>query len=336
MRQACWIVGLVATAIALVAALLFGPFRPDGDRPPMQATLAATQPPHDVPLGAFLGSDATGVAATAKFQQWLGGSAQLTVGRSYLPGDNWSDIDGDSRIIGPWAAWGAAKPERTLVLNVPMVAPNEGQLPDAKVATLLRQGASGAYDSHFRTLAQRLVAAGAVTTTIVLGWEMNGVTYSSRCRPDPSAWKDYWRRIVTTMRKVPGAQFRFDFAPSRGTDDIPWTQCYPGDDVVDIVGMDSYDQEPGKGFDSYVSQPYGLNAQVKFAADHHKPVSYPEWGLFEYGDDPDYVREMYNWFNTHDVAYESITDYCPHGVFGCASNPQSSDAYRELFSGREK
>ncbi|MGW3061719.1 hypothetical protein ACWC98_38270, partial [Streptomyces goshikiensis] len=31
----------------------------------------------------------------------------------------------------------------------------------------------------------------------------------------------------------------FDFAPNRGKDAIGWTECYPGDDVVDIVGMDS-------------------------------------------------------------------------------------------------
>ena len=105
---------------------------------------------------------------------------------------------------------------------------------------------------------------------IVLGWEMNGTTYTHRCGPDPEAWKKYWNRIVTTMRAVPGQKFRFDFAPTRGRDAVPWTQCYPGDDTVDIIGMDSYDQPAGMTFDEQVEEPYGLQAHVDFAKAHGK------------------------------------------------------------------
>ncbi len=94
------------------------------------------------------------------------------------------------------------------------------------------------------------------------------------------------------MRSVPGADFRFDFAPSRGRDAIPWTECYPGDDYVDVIGMDSYDQPPGVSFTEQIKEPYGLQAQVDFAQAHGKPVSYPEWGLFRNGDNPDYIRQM--------------------------------------------
>ncbi len=340
MKRARWIVGLLTVGAIAVAGLATTPWEraPWRHAIPLSAPLTrpasptpvATTAAHQTPFGAFLGSDATGVAAVAKFQSWLGGR-QVTVGHTYLPGDNWSDIEGDAGIIKPWAAWAGGAPERMLVLNVPMVAPNEGNLSDGQVADLMRQGAAGTFNDHFRTLAQRLVAAGAGETIIVLGWEMNGTTYSSRCRPETEAWKAYWREIVLTMRGVEGAKFRFDFAPTRGLDDVPWTQCYPGDDVVDIIGMDSYDQEPGRSFGSYITEPYGLDTQVRFAAEHHKPVSYPEWGLFRYGDDPGYVQGMHDWFAHHDVLYETITDYCPHGVWGCSANPRSSDTYRRLF-----
>jgi hypothetical protein len=95
--------------------------------------------------------------------------------------------------------------------------------------------------------------------------------------------------------------------------------------------MDSYDQYPGRSFSDFVHQPYGLQAQADFAMAHGKPVSYPEWGLFDYGDDPVYVRGMYRWFSSHNVAYQSITDYCPHGVWTCRANPASSIAYRQVF-----
>jgi Glycosyl hydrolase family 26 len=219
------------------------------------------------------------------------------------------------------------------VVNVPMAVPNEPALSDDAAAALLRVGAEGRFDAHFRSLAERLVERRAGDAVIVLGWEMNGTTYSGRCAPDPVAWKQYWRKIVAAMRTVPGQRFRFDFAPVRGTQAVPWPLCYPGDDVVDIIGMDSYDQAPGRTFSDFVHQPYGLQAHADFAAAHGKPMSFPEWGLYDNGDNPTYVRAMHNWFNAHDVAYQSITDYCPHGVWACSANPESSRAFQELFGG---
>jgi hypothetical protein len=284
---------------------------------------------HPVPLGAFLGADHHGVDRVDGFAAWLG--APVTVGRTYLPGTSWENIQGPAWALDPWSAWRSARPGRVLVLNVPMAAPNEPPVGDEEAASLLRSGADGRYDAHFRTLAHRLVDRRANDTIIVLGWEMNGTTYSGRCAPDAAAWKGYWRRIVAVMRSVPGQRFRFDFTPVRGRQAIPWTECYPGDDVVDIVGMDSYDQEPGRTFRDFVTQPYGLQAQADFAAAHGKPMSYPEWGLYDYGDDAAYICAMHSWLTTHDVAYQSITDYCPHGVWGCAANPDSARAYRQLF-----
>ncbi|WP_111830738.1 glycoside hydrolase family 26 protein [Actinomadura madurae] len=284
-----------------------------------------------VPLGAFLGSGGEGVARLGPFERWLGST--VTVGRTYLPGDDWDDIEGPRELLAAWARWKEADPRRMLVVNVPMMAPNETWLPRPVLASLLRAGARGVFDGHYRALARRLVSAGAGDAVLVPGWEMNGEAYAGRCAPDPEAWKTYWRRIVAAMRGVPGTRLRFDFAPSRGRDAIPWTQCYPGDDVVDIIGSDSYDQPAGKSFQSFVDEPYGLRDHADFAAAHGKPISFPEWGLFRNSDNPEYVRGMHDWIMSHDVAYQSITDYCPHGVWSCGGNPRSAAAYRELFGG---
>ncbi len=220
------------------------------------------------------------------------------------------------------------------VLNVPMLERNEERVSDAHVRLLLRQGAAGVFDHHFRRLAERLVALKVPDTVIVPGWEMNGITYTHRCGPDPQAWKKYWNRIVTTMRSVPGQEFRFDFTPTRGRDAIPWTQCYPGDDTVDIIGMDSYDQPRGMSFDEQVKEPYGLQEHVDFAKAHGKPISYPEWGLFRNGDNAEYMRRMLAWMDEHKPLYNTLTDYCPHGVWQCEDNPRSSEVYRSVLFGR--
>ncbi|WP_405807017.1 glycoside hydrolase family 26 protein [Streptomyces sp. NBC_01187] len=298
---------------------------------------AARTGPSDVPAeyrraeGAFLSSTPEGVERIADLQLWLGGR-RLQVGHTYLPGDVWANIEGKPDFLRPWTKWRRTDSERMFVLNVPMLERNEKNVPDGKVRSLLRTGARGAFDRHFRTLAERLVRLGAPDTVLVLGWEMNGTTYTHRCGPDPRAWKSYWRRIVTTMRAVRGQKFRFDFAPNRGEDAIGWTKCYPGDDVVDIIGMDSYDQPPGEDFTDMVNQPYGLRQQVEFAAAHRKPISYPEWGLFRNGDNPEYMRGMLRWIDRHKPLYQTITDYCPHGVWQCRGNPESSAVFRDWLS----
>jgi hypothetical protein len=286
------------------------------------------------PMGAFTDSGAEGVQSLAALQKWLGGT-DIRVGHTYLPGDSWDAIEGDTGLLRPWADWRRADHSRMLVLNVPMQEHNEDRLSDYEVRGLIQQGASGEDDEHFTRLARRLVSLGVPDTVIVLGWEMNGTTYAHRCGPDPEGWKAYWNRIVAAMRAVPGQHFRFDFAPNRGQDAIAWTECYPGDASVDIVGMDSYDQPPGESFFDQVTEPYGLQAQVTFAARHHKPISYPEWGLFRNGDNPDYMSLMLAWIARHRPVYQTLTDYCPHGVLECTDNPKATAVYRALLYGRK-
>ncbi|MET9324790.1 glycosyl hydrolase [Streptomyces sp. NPDC003038] len=287
-------------------------------------------PASDIAMGAYLHYGPPGVARIPHLSRWLGGR-EIRVGHTYLPGDQWAGIEGNVGFLRDWARWRRAKPDRMFVLNVPMQERNEERLPDHEVAQLIRAGAEGQYDRHFARLAERLVSLGVPDTVIVLGWEMNGTTYTHRCGPDPEGWKVYWKRVVNTMRAVPGQKFKFDFAPNRGTDAIGWTTCYPGDDVVDVVGMDSYDQAPGRTFDDQITQPYGLQQHVDFAKAHGKEISYPEWGLFRHGDNPEYVRRMLKWIEQHKPLYHTITDYCPHGVWQCKQNPRSAKVFRDAL-----
>ncbi|ANS65357.1 secreted protein [Streptomyces lincolnensis] len=333
----------VAATVAATAVLASGPGFAAGAGaaraadPPAPTTPAVPEPDRpkaDGPaFGAYLDYGARGVARIAELSQWLGG-AELRVGHTYLPGDRWSNIEGAPGFLDVWADWRTEKADRMLVLNVPMMERNEENVSDAQVRMLLRRGAAGEFDHHFRALAERLVELKVPDTVIVLGWEMNGITYTHRCGPDPDSWKKYWNRIVTTMRAVPGQKFTFDFTPTRGRDAVPWTQCYPGDDTVDIIGMDSYDQPTGLSFDEQIKEPYGLQEHVDFAKAHGKPISYPEWGLFRNGDNPEYMRRMLAWMDEHKPVYNTLTDYCPHGVWQCGNNPKASEVYRSVLFGR--
>ncbi|WP_420167303.1 glycoside hydrolase family 26 protein [Streptomyces violaceoruber] len=326
---------IVSCVAALALSLLAGGGIAGRQTPGQDAVDGAAPGPRraagDTAHGAYLDYGPDGVSRMAELSRWLGG-AELRVGHTYLPGDLWVNIEGAPAFLESWAEWKRADADRMFVLNVPMLERNEERVPDGQVRTLLRAGAAGEYDDHFTRLAERLVGLGVPDTVIVLGWEMNGTTYTHRCGPDPASWKAYWERIVTAMRAVPGQEFRFDFTPSRGRDAVPWTECYPGDDVVDIVGMDSYDQPPGETFDDQVNDPYGLQKHVDFAAEHGKPISFPEWGLFRNGDNPEYMRRMLEWIDRHEPLYQTVTDYCPHGVWQCTSNPRSSEVFRSMMT----
>ncbi|MGQ0575121.1 MAG: glycoside hydrolase family 26 protein [Pseudonocardia sp.] len=299
-------------------------------------------------FGVFLGSDELGIERIPAFEEFLGGTP-LQVGHTYLPGNSFQDVTGSPQLLQPWARWKADNPDGLFVLNVPMAAPNEaseqearqgGQaLTDEQVSNLLAAGAGGEFDGIYQTLGQRLVQLGLSDAVIVPGWEMNGTTYSHRCAPNPPAWQQFFRRVVASMRSVEGQRFLFDFNPSRGRDAIAWTECYPGDDVVDIIGMDTYDQPSGGTWEDFVSEDYGLQDHVDFATQRGKPISFPEWGLFRNGDNPEYIRNMVAWIRSHDTVYSTYTNYCPHTVLAlgpesntCA-NPQSAAALQEAFGG---
>ncbi|MFJ3928363.1 glycoside hydrolase family 26 protein [Streptomyces sp. NPDC090022] len=317
---------------ACVATLVAGLLISAGTQATAPRQAARDDAGPEVAVGAYLHYGSPGVTRMRELSRWLGGT-DLRAGHTYLPGDTWSNIEGAPASLRSWARWRNARADRLFVLNVPMLERNEAGLPDEQIAGLLHAGARGEYDHHFRRLAERLVALRLADTVIVLGWEMNGFQYSHRCRPAPERWKEYWRRIVAAMRSVEGQRFSFDFAPNRGPDAIAWTKCYPGDDVVDIIGMDTYDQAPGNSFEEMVTQPYGLQRQVDFARERGKPISYPEWGLFRNGDNPEYMRSMLAWIAEHQPLYHSITDYCPHGVWQCSQNPRSARVFREFLSG---
>ncbi|MCL8017876.1 glycoside hydrolase family 26 protein [Streptomyces sp. AS02] len=324
----------VTAGVFAAAALVPGPAVADDTASPTPPG-ATHSPPgaaaRGPAFGAYLHYGPVGLERMKQLSRWLGGH-ELRVGHTYLPGDVWHNIEGAHGFLDSWAKWRRAKADRLLVLNVPMMDRNEENVPDDDVRELLRRGASGEFDDHFEALAERLVDLDVPDTVIVLGWEMNGVTYTHRCGPDPESWKRYWQRIVTVMRSVPGQKFRFDFAPSRGMDAIPWPECYPGDEFVDILGMDAYDQPGGLSFDEQVSEPYGLQHHVDFARRHRKPISYPEWGLFRNGDNITYMLRMLAWMDEHKPLYNTITDYCPHGVWLCSDNPRAAALYRALLS----
>ncbi|MGA2520291.1 MAG: glycosyl hydrolase [Acidimicrobiales bacterium] len=160
----------------------------------------------------------------------------------------------------------------------------------------------------FQQVAQNLVDAGQDYAVIRIGWEWNTDFYSWGVQnTTPAQYVTAFDDIVTTMRSVPGQHFLFDWCAANGA--VPtngsYAASYPGDQYVDYVGTDVYD-EPATSWSTELNDVGGLASTVAFAQANGKSVSIPEWGL-DGVDDPTFIDEMYAFIANpaNSVAYSS-------------------------------
>ncbi|MGH2839804.1 MAG: glycoside hydrolase family 26 protein, partial [Solirubrobacteraceae bacterium] len=240
--------------------------------------------------------------------------------------------------------WRPTKYDNRVIYSVPM-------LPDT--GGTLAAGAAGQYNGYFRTIAQRLVAGGEANAVLRLGWEMNGTWFKwSMNVPNGAAdYAAYWRQIVTTMRSVPGAHFKFDWCPAA---DSPWVNgqqikaeaAWPGGAYVDYIGLDIYDkswvtnyQDPAARWTYNMNTGNGMRWHRDFARAKGKPMTFPEWGLSKRadghggGDAPYFIEQMYSWIKANNVAYNLYFEFADdgdHRIFS-GDTPLAAKRFRELF-----
>ncbi|HEY1689383.1 MAG TPA: glycosyl hydrolase [Solirubrobacteraceae bacterium] len=267
------------------------------------------------------------------FSNWLG--QRPVYATDFLAGGSWSEIEQPSWFLKQWAGV-----DTQAILSVPML-PGSG--------ATLAQGATGAYNSYFTTLARSLVSNGDSDAILRLGWEMNGNWFPWSIENGNAAnYAAYWRQIVTAMRAVsPG--FRFDFCVNGGSSTVSGKllnpeEAYPGDEYVNYIGLDAYDNSWvsnasvfANRWKGWLTQSYGLEWQRKFAAAHGKQVSFPEWGLSNGekggGDDPQFIQSMYEWMASSNLAYESYFDFDESNAdHELEDFPKSEAVYKQLFS----
>jgi hypothetical protein len=236
-----------------------------------------------------------------------------------------------------WQKWVQGAPNRQIVITENMFPTSENK------TDWLHRGAAGEFIPYAKQLAANLIAAGMSNAVIRLGHEANGTWYADSIPGDPQGdalWAQFWRNTALAMKSVPGAHFLFDWTIAAMYRNIPLKDFYPGDDAVDIVGIDAYDSGIPTGVDrwSYLyGRPDGIGDVLRFAQAHGKPLSIPEWGLAPttgnftgVGDDPAYVNGIANVVRSNRVAYQS---YFYREASGTAldQSPLSVAAYRAHF-----
>ncbi|MBI3880921.1 MAG: hypothetical protein HY301_12795 [Verrucomicrobia bacterium] len=246
-----------------------------------------------------------GMTNVDAFAAWLG--RPVVWGEDFVGGESWDNVAWPVWWLKAWSAWVHEKPGRRLILAIPLLAgPPDGSGPKqgntgVNQPVSLEKGAHGEYNPLFKKLAENLVEHQLADTILRPGWEFNGGWYAWRAKGKTREFAEYWRQIVRTMRAVPGTEkLQFCWNPTLGYQDFPAEQAWPGDEFVDLVGLDVYDETwqagtypwPASATDAEIEErhkkvwrewtfgsDHGLKFWRDFAAAHHKPLVIPEWGV---------------------------------------------------------
>jgi len=304
--------------------------------PAMGTSYATTDPPStqtnaDSVIGVYAGS--SGASLIASTGTLLGHKVRYAM--DFLDGTSWATIEDPSWPLSQFQGTGYQ-----MIWGVPML-PSSG----ATLAT----GATGAYNQYFQTLATALVAGGQGSSIIRLGWEFNGSWFPWAANGQAAAFIAYWQQIYDTMQSVSGANFQFEWNPTRGDMGVGnLANYYPGDAYVSIVGLDVYDAEwasyPGAvaEWQNMLTEPYGLDWLVSFGAAHNKPLAIPEWGLgwttqpvgsgeVGGGDNAYFVEQMANWVNSNNVVSITAWQYGTDPLPDASMFPNATAAFAADF-----
>jgi hypothetical protein len=258
------------------------------------------------------------------FEAWLGRKNLLAL--DYLPGDNWSNMAATAKWLPGY--WWQGNRDRNVVWSIALTVSG----------TSLEQVASGAEDKTFETIAG-YIAHFQPKAIIRIGWEANGDWFAwSAAKGQQANYIAAFRHVVGIFRKA-SPDFRIDWCVNTGRVNVPADQIYPGDEYVDIIGMDIYDKDPLSAVDakaawqSYLTASYGLNWHRDFAAKHHKPMSYPEWGMGERGDNPYFIAAMADWMARNNVVYNDYwdTNASYKGMISGGQYPKAAKEFQKSF-----
>jgi hypothetical protein len=279
--------------------------------------------------GAFVNWGPDGRERTLQnWERWLKQAPSTVLGVDFYAQATWEDFSGLSWVP---ATWKKLNPARNVVWSVPLTVKG----------TPLSDVADGKHDAEFEAAAKAISEA-QPKAIIRLGWEMNIGDSAWFIKGQEDNYIRAFRRVVGIFRRY-SKDFKYDWCPGWGPQDSAADLAYPGDDVVDYIGLDVYDfkhegsaQERWNTF--YLKAPFGLEWQRDFAGLHSKPMSYPEWGVGNFGDNPFFIQQMHDWFvkNEADIAYAAyfnVDGLWPTQI-DTGRFPKSQKLFRMLFKRR--
>ncbi|HWX50348.1 MAG TPA: glycosyl hydrolase [Roseomonas sp.] len=273
-------------------------------------------------LGVYVGNDR---AALDRFENWLDRPADNV--HAMIGYQSWDDF-----LYG--ATWGAGELWKDVGTDV------NWSVPLVVNGTSLAEAAKGTYNDYYRQAAEAIKDTGIEGHPINIrpGWEFNGDWFPWSAIDHQQDYIGAFQQLVDTFRSV-SDRFVFEWNVNEAwAGSMDPASAYPGDNYVDIIGMDAYwkteffGNDPYHAWDLVLNEQYGLQWHQDFAAARDKPTSYSEWGVMTDNAEP-YVKAMKYWFDTHDVLFQSRWDSNDNyqGLLSDGTNPQTGAAYINAF-----
>jgi hypothetical protein len=318
--------------------------------------LSTPGPDSTVPIGVYRGA-AVDIIPVQAYEAFLGMRAGTTV--SYvlafmLDNPTWPQFEQailaagtNSGVPGPSAtAWAPLLGGRQLMLAVPACCQG----------TTWADEASSANDTHWAALTQTLVRGGLGSCLLRIGREFTGGWYRWSASTNTASGNYYqtyqagYAHVVQVM-KAAGFTGKFIWNPYLGQGTMgPSTgaeNAYPGDSVVDWIGIDVYDGPDGTNYPAgevirtpaqqqavwnrLLTQWDGLEGWRNWAVGRNKPLCYPEYGLRLWndggvykggGDNAVFIREFAAWFRDTRPAMAALWEDPGMGVSDPDDDPR--------------
>ena len=286
-------------------------------------------------LGAYVGVPDSNSAAeadvTQQYNSFVSAMGQAPgVMDSYvdttLPESQW--VSDSQWLADSWKAnsWSAG-----LTPIVGLAMASEGEDADQSFKNI----SSGSEDSVFRGIFQAWANAGYSQFDIRPGYEMNGDWMPwSVTSGNVADFNAAFQHIANLAHSFNGASIQVVWNPNVGSSPVPVSDLYPGDQSVDIVGLDTYgppvDNGDAPGNTSSDPNMVTLLNSIALANGHGKQFAIPETG----GTDPAFAAAMGNtiaksganlaFFNIWDINDQS-------GHLSWSDQPDVAAAWKQAF-----
>jgi hypothetical protein len=318
--------------------------------------LSTPGPDTTVPIGVYRGA-AVDIIPVQAYEAFLGMRAGTTV--SYvlafmLDNPTWPQFEQailaagtNSGVPGPSAtAWAPLLGGRQLMLAVPACCQG----------TTWADEASSANDAHWTALTQTLVSGGLGSCLLRIGREFTGGWYRWAASTNTASGNYYqtyqagYAHVVQVM-KAAGFTGKFIWNPYLGQGTMGRSMgaenAYPGDSVVDWIGIDVYDGPDSTNYPAgqmvrtpaqqqaawnrLLTQWDGLEGWRNWAVGRNKPLCYPEYGLRLWndggvykggGDNAVFIREFAAWFRDTRSAMAALWEDPGMGVSDPDDDPR--------------
>jgi hypothetical protein len=269
-------------------------------------------------LGVHNGNDPKCVL---RFEEWLG--RKVDFHSQFLGESSWAVFDGGTG----WALGLFAELDRPIAWSIPLLTDG----------ATLAAAAAGAYNIHYSGVARAIDRARSEPKIFIrTGWEFNGDWMKWASRGKEQDFIAAFRNFSQCFRQQ-SSRFEIVWCPNIGQHDPALS--YPGDEYVDIVGLDFYYQpkwDPhGRAEDIWtymVTRPFGLQWHLQFSRKHSKRMAFPEWGICANHLGP-YIEKAAAWFSSSDVAYQAYWDSDADypGQLSNGSYSESGTAFQRTF-----